>query len=126
MKMKKYGYILVFVLMILMGMGTVYAADAVTCEALFDADLRELIDELLTYPKIIVPVLVIVLGMLDLGKAVIASKEDEMRKAQATFIKRVILGVVIFFVPVIVNVLMDIADAVWTDPTIGLGTGCRL
>ena len=37
-----------------------------------------------------IPIILIILGMLDLGKAVVASKEDEMKKAQSTFIKRVV------------------------------------
>lgn len=60
-----------------------------------------------------IPIILIILGMLDLGKAVVASKEDEMKKAQSTFIKRVIIGVVVFFVPTVVNIVMDLADIVW-------------
>lgn len=67
----------------------------------------------LLYVRIIVPILIIVLGMLDLGKAVIASKEDEMKKAQTTFVKRVIIGVIIFFVPLLVDLIMQLADIVW-------------
>lgn len=32
-----------------------------------------------------IPILLIVLGMIDLGKAVIASKEDEVKKATKAF-----------------------------------------
>lgn len=82
--------------------------------------IRYLVNEILQYPKIIVPILVILLGTLDLAKAVIASKEDEMRKAQTTFIKRVLVGVVIFFVPMILDIIMYFMDLV-------LGyTGCGL
>jgi ABC-type spermidine/putrescine transport system permease subunit II len=68
--------------------------------------------EILMIPKIAVPVIIIGLGMLDFSKAVLASKEDEMRKAQSTFIKRVLIGVTVFFVPTIINVLMYIMDVV--------------
>lgn len=90
----------------------------VDCNAIFgdknDPDsLRYLIDEILMYPKILVPILLILLGVLDFGKAVIASKEDEMRKAQSTFIKRIIAAVAIFFVPLMVDIIMDLADIVW-------------
>ena len=64
------------------------------------------------YPKIIVPIIVIGLGTLDMSKAVLAAKEDEMRKAQATFIKRVLIGVCVFFVPAIVDLLMHFADII--------------
>lgn len=126
MKYKKYSYILVFILMLLVGMNGVYA-ESTECIAIFGSksdpnSIRYLLNEILMYPKIIVPILVIVLGTLDLAKAVISGKEDGMKKAQATFIKRVLLGVVIFFVPTIVDIIMYFADLVWT----GFDTSCRL
>ena len=80
-----------------------------------EESLAYLINKVLMYVRIIVPILIIVLGMIDLAKAVIASKEDEMRKAQKTFVKRLIIGVVVFFVPVLVNLLMSFADMIWEN-----------
>lgn len=99
----------------------------VDCQGLFgnknDPDsLSYLINDILKYARIIVPVLIIGLGMLDLAKAVIASKEDEMKKAQQTFVKRLILGVVFFFIPVFVDIIMWLADIVWN----GMYTSCGL
>lgn len=90
----------------------------ITCTDLFgdkkDKDsLAYLINEILGLVRIVVPILVIVLGMIDLAKAVLASKEDEMKKAQSTFIKRVFIGVVVFFIPLLVDVIMVLADIVW-------------
>lgn len=92
------------------------------CEKLFDDELMEIIDEILQYPRIIVPILVILLGSLDFAKAVIAQKEDEMKKAQSTFIKRLIIGVAFFFIPSIVDVIMWLANIVWNGmyPTCGI------
>lgn len=117
MKSKKYKYILVFLLVLIIGINWVYAAEPAECEAIFGSpsdpnSLRSFINDILKYPKILVPVIVIALGIIDFAKAVIASKEDEMRKAQLTFIKRVFIGVAIFFVPTIVNILMHFADIV--------------
>lgn len=56
--------------------------------------------------KIVVPILLIIFGMLDLGKAVVASKEDEIKKGQQTFIKRLIAAVIVFFVVQIVQVVI--------------------
>ena len=53
-----------------------------------------------------IPIVLILFGTIDLGKAVIASKEDEMKKAQQTLIKRVIYAVVIFFLFTIVSLVM--------------------
>ena len=118
MKFKKYSYILVLILILLIGMESVYALNtADTCQSLFGSysnpnSLRSIMKEILMIPKIAVPVIIIGLGMLDFSKAVLASKEDEMRKAQSTFIKRVLIGVTVFFVPTIINVLMYLMDVV--------------
>lgn len=80
----------------------------------YEEGLRSTIDTILGYVRIIVPIIIILLGTIDLAKAVIASKEDEMKKAQNTFIKRLIIGIAVFFVPVFVDIIMDLADIVWT------------
>ena len=55
-----------------------------------------------------IPIILIVLGMLDLGKAVVASKEDEIKNAQKLLIKRIIYAVAIFFVVFIVTVVFNL------------------
>ena len=55
--------------------------------------------------KIVIPLILIVLGMIDLGKAVISSDEKAINKAVTTLIKRFIAAVVVFFVPSIVSAL---------------------
>ena len=55
-----------------------------------------------------VPLLLIIFGMLDLGKAVIASKEDEIKKGQQTFIKRIIAAVIVFFVIAVVKLVVGL------------------
>lgn len=55
-----------------------------------------------------IPILLIVFGMLDLGKAVIASKEDEIKKAQGILIKRIIYAVAVFFVVTIVVLVFNL------------------
>lgn len=57
--------------------------------------------------KIGVPVLLIILGMLDLGKATIAQKEDEIKKSQQLFIKRLISSALVFLVFIIVEVVFN-------------------
>ena len=66
--------------------------------------------------KIAVPVLLIVFGMLDLGKAVAAQKEDEIKKAQGLFVKRLISAAIVFFVFVVVELVFNLI-AVSTEGT---------
>lgn len=56
-----------------------------------------------------VPLLLIIFGMLDLGKAVIASKEDEIKKGQQMFIKRLVAAVIVFFVVAVVKLVVGLA-----------------
>lgn len=57
--------------------------------------------------KIIIPVLLIIFGMIDLGKAVISSDEKAVSKAAKSLLNRVIAGVCIFFVPTIIGIAFN-------------------
>ena len=66
--------------------------------------------------QVAAPVMLIILGSIDLLKAVVASKEDEIKKAQMTFVKRLIMAALVFFVIVIVKLLISIignTDGIW-------------
>ena len=54
-----------------------------------------------------IPILLIILGTIDLGKAVIASDEKEVKAAQTRLIKRFIYAALVFFVTTLVSVLMN-------------------
>ena len=53
----------------------------------------------------VVIIALIVLIVLDLGKAVMAGKEDEIKGAQKMAIKRAVYAALVFFVPVLINVI---------------------
>lgn len=67
--------------------------------------------------KVGVPVLLIIFGMLDFGKAVMAQKEDEIKKNQSLFVKRLLSAALVFFVFIIVELLFNI---VATDEKAGI------
>lgn len=75
--------------------------------------IRYLVNQVLGYIRVIVPILIILFGTIDFAKAVLAGKQDNMKKAQTDFIKRLIAGVVVFLVPTIVDIIMELADIVW-------------
>ena len=56
----------------------------------------------------VIAIALIVYGMLDLGKAVMAQKEDEIKKGQNTFIKRIVAAALVFFVPIVVKLLIGL------------------
>lgn len=57
-----------------------------------------------------IPIVLIIYGTIDLGKAVIASDEKEIKAAQSRLIKRFIYAAAVFFVVTLVNVLMNIVS----------------
>ena len=58
-----------------------------------------------------VPIVLVVLGTFDLFKGVSASKEDDIKKGQQMFIKRLISAAIIFFLFIIVKLVVSfVAD----------------
>ncbi len=66
-----------------------------------------LVGYVVTIIKIVIPLLLIIFGMLDVGKSVVASKPDEVNKSLKSFAMRCIAAILIFFIPSIVGVLLD-------------------
>lgn len=81
--------------------------------------LAYIIHLIYVFIQVFVPILLIIWGMLDLGKAVMAQKEDEIKKGQNTFIKRLVAAAILFFVVTIVRFLVNIVG----DNSEGI-TGC--
>ena len=52
--------------------------------------------------KIAIPLIIIVVGLIDLGKAAVSSKPEEIKKSVGSLLWRLVGGVAIFFVPVII------------------------
>ena len=72
------------------------------------ANIWQIVGYVLLVFKIVIPLLLIIFGMLDLGKAVIASKEDEIKKATGSLVRRAIAAVIIFLLPTIISFIIGI------------------
>ena len=73
-----------------------------------------------------IPILLIVFGTIDLGKAVIASDDKKIKDAQSMLIKRLIYAVAIFFVVTIVTVVINlVAQSKSSDISKGATTNWR-
>ena len=57
---------------------------------------------------IAVPIIMILMGTLDLFKAVTAGKDEDIKKKQKALITRIIAGILVFLVPTIVSVIMNL------------------
>lgn len=58
--------------------------------------------------KILIPIILIVFGSIDFAKAVLSSKDDEIKKSAKTLVMRAIAGVIIFFVPTLLNFIVEL------------------
>lgn len=69
------------------------------------APIWSVVGTIITIIQYAIPVIIVLLGTIDLGKAVMAGKDDEIKSAQKMLIKRLIYGIVIFFVVVVVKAI---------------------
>ena len=70
-----------------------------------------IVAKVIKFFSIVIPIALIIFGTIDLGKAVIASDEKEVKAGQGRLIKRFIYAALVFFVPILVTVLMDLVAA---------------
>ena len=86
----------------------------VNCETILPL-IRLIKNGIIPLIQVGIPIILIVLGMLDLGKAVVASKEDEIKNAQKMLIKRAIYAIAIFFVVLIVQLVFGLLSSAGDD-----------
>lgn len=117
MKKKVFKMILLAVVMfcifsvpVLAASDNISSCDSViNSNVIIDRRIPEVVSTIVKVIQIAVPVLLVVMGSIDLMKGVMAGKEDEVKKGQQMFIKRLISGVLVFFVFVIVELIVSFA-----------------
>ena len=58
--------------------------------------------------KIFVPIALLIMGVIDLAKAVLASDDKEIKAAQSKLVKRAIAAVAVFFAVTLVDAIMGL------------------
>lgn len=81
-------------------------------------DILTFVGWALTIFKVAIPFIIIAYGIMDLGKAVTASKDEEIKTAAKRLLFRAIAGICIFFVPTIVLWLFGTVNS-FNDATAG-------
>lgn len=110
--MKKLNYLVCAFVALFMLSSSVFAATNIQgCSLDIDIDVKivNAVHMIILVIQIVVPVLLVVFGSIDFLKAVIAQKEDEIKKGQQTFIKRLIAGIIVFFVIAVVKLIISFA-----------------
>ena len=73
-------------------------------------NLAKLISIAITAIQIVTPLILIVTGMLDFLKATTSSNEDGIKKAQQTFVRRLIAGAAVFFIILTVKIVVGLVN----------------
>ena len=88
------------------------------CDTLLSGDggsdgIIKILKIIVNITKFLVPIILVVMGSIDFIQAIFAQSEDGMKKAQAKFIKRVIIAIIIFLIPSILKAILTIANGIW-------------
>lgn len=85
---------------------------------IIDDSTQSIIDWIMNLVRLGGVILLVVLGMLDFIKAAASGEQEEMKKSKSKFVKRLIACVVLFFVPIIVDILVGLVN-------LGSGESCN-
>ena len=78
-------------------------------------DIIDLVGKLVSIFQIAIPILLVVLGLVSLGKAVVASKDDDVKKATTGLVKKLVLAAAIFFIVAIVKLVLTLVGGQTMD-----------
>ena len=114
--MKKKIFWLFMIVMVMFYATNVLAVDITGCksvlpDAKIDVKIANTVHLIITLIKIAVPIILVIFGMIDLFKGITSQKEDEIKKNQQIFVKRLIAAAIIFFVIAIVQFLISLVSS---------------
>ena len=115
----KFKYIITLIIAFILSKPVYAKGTYVTCGSIKNLPYKvlELSNTVINVLQIAVPVILIIMGSIDFLKAVSSSKDDDIKKAQGMFIKRLVMGALVFFVFVIVKLLISAiggdSDGIW-------------
>lgn len=87
-----------------------------SCSGILDPELVDIINEIFGWVKILVPIILIVLSTIDYSKAVLVSEKDETMQATKRLSKRIVIAIIIFFLPTLIHLVVDIYNNVSPIP----------
>ncbi len=91
------------------------------CNSLKNTKTYKIINKIFFWIQIAAPIMVVIFGVLDFTKAMVASDNDAMKKAQSTFIKRIIVAAIIILLPVIMNLVITLYEGATGIDTCEIG-----
>jgi len=84
---------------------------AVSCDGVIRQEIIEVMNNYVYTPiKWLVPVALLVLTSFDFAGVVFNGKKDKMDKAKNNFLKRAVAGLIIFFAPDLINLIVKFVN----------------
>lgn len=77
------------------------------CSSVFDPEVIKFLQQIFNVFKFAAPVLVLVYSTLDFVKAATSQDKEALQKAAKTALKRVLLAMLLFVIPELINFLFD-------------------
>lgn len=74
--------------------------------------LFNLVATIIKIIRIAVPVLLIIFGMVDFAKSVVAKNEDDVKKFRKQFIQRVVSAIIVFLIVFVVQLAVNVISSV--------------
>lgn len=111
--MKKFKYILFTLIISFLFISNTYAETDINAEFCTGAvqGVFTTLGWVFFFAKILIPIILIIIGTIDFGKAVVNSKpEEEVKKTLMSLVKRAIAGIVIFFTPALLSLVVDLLN----------------
>ena len=102
--------------------------DEVKCNKIFKKngsdefnDLGQFLQNVFLGIRLLAPALVIILSTIDYIKAIASSNQDDLKKVNKKTIKRVVAGLIIFFIPLLLDILFKLFG-IYDLSTCGIGS----
>ena len=84
-----------------------------------DKSVAWLLVKVLNYLRILGPLLVVILSGIEFAKTIVTSDDDHMKKTENRLVTRLILVAVLFLIPTLTKVLLQVFNVV-SDPMCGI------
>lgn len=110
--MKKKSLLLIMIVAILFTSITVNAVE--TCDGVFgdgsEGSLLHIFTSIFDMIKIAVPIILVAATTIEFGMVVFSDSKDGMEKAKKNFGRRALMAVIIFFIPIILEIILNYAN----------------
>lgn len=82
------------------------------CDGIFGDELLDFIGDIFKWIRILAPIAVILLSSVEFAGALLQDDRDALKKASNRFVKRLIIAVALFFVPLILEFILNIFNEI--------------